>query len=44
PPAEKLSDVIRAHVRRVLALHDGNIAATARALGVSRSTVRSHAT
>ena len=44
PPAEKLSDVIRAHVRRVLALHDGNIAATARALGVSRSTVRAHST
>ena len=33
-----------AHVRRVLALHDGNIAAAARALGVSRSTVRAHAT
>lgn len=44
PPTAKLSDVVRAHVRRVLALHDGNIAAAARALGVSRSTVRAHST
>lgn len=42
PPTEKLADVIRDHVRRVLSLHGGNIAAAARALGVSRGTVRSH--
>ena len=44
PPTAKLSDVVRAHVRRVLALHDGNIAAAARTLGVSRATVRAHST
>ena len=38
--AAALRDPAAAHVRRVLALHDGNIAAAARALGVSRSTVR----
>ena len=42
PPTAKLADVVRAHVRRVLSLHDGNIAAAARSLGVSRTTVRKH--
>ena len=43
-PLRERLDVIRAHVRRVLALHDGNIAAAARTLGVSRTTVRTHST
>ncbi len=40
--SELLDDAIRAHVRRVLALHGGNISEAARALGVSRNTVRTH--
>ncbi len=40
--SELLDDAIRTHVRRVLDLHGGNISEAARALGVSRNTVRSH--
>jgi DNA-binding protein Fis len=32
--------MILRHIRRVLALHNGNQVAAARALGISRSTLR----
>ena len=45
PPAgesELLEDVIRAHVRKVIERHGGNRSEAARALGISRGTLRSH--
>ena len=38
--SELLDDVVRAHVRRVLERHGGNVTQAARALGISRNTVR----
>ena len=40
--SELLDDAIRAHVRRVLERHGGNVTAAAKALGISRNTVRAH--
>lgn len=39
PPPMLLETVERAHIRRVLAAHDGNKAAAARALGINRRTL-----
>ena len=38
--SERLDDAIRAHVRRVLERHGGNVTQAARALGISRNTLR----
>ena len=40
--SELLEDVIRAHVRKVIERHKGNRSKAARALGISRGTLRSH--
>ncbi len=40
--SELLEDVIRAHVRKVIERHKGNRSEAARALGISRGTLRSH--
>ena len=38
--AVSLDELVRAHITRVLAEHDGNISAAARALGMHRRTLQ----
>ena len=40
--SDSLDAAVRSHVRRVVAKYEGNVSAAARALGVSRNTVRAH--
>ena len=40
PPADAVADVEAAHIHRMLALHRGNKAAAARALGIHVTTLR----
>jgi transcriptional regulator with PAS, ATPase and Fis domain len=40
---ERLADMTRLHVRRVLEKHGGNVSRAAAALGVSRNTVLKYA-
>ncbi len=39
PPAERLDEVLKRHILKVLQQHDGNKSAAARVLGVSRKTL-----